>query len=216
MTSSSRVDALFKYRHFDRQTIILCVRWYVSYKLSYRNLVDMMAERGVEHAHTTVLRWVQRFMPEFERRWMRFARSVGRSWSVDETYIRIRGEWRYLYRAVDKHGRTVDFRLSEHRDIEAAKEFFRKALLTSGAPTKVSLDGHYPSHRVLFELRREARIWRRLKVRTCGWRIPKFWPEWPLLSSLAEIGGSTVAAYFRSPSPLDYEFATHRLNSAAR
>ena len=127
----------------------------------------MMADRGVELTHTTVLRRAQRFMPEFEKRWMRFARPVGKSWRVDETYILVRGQWRYLYRAVDKHGRTVDFRLSEHRNIDAAKDFVRKALLTSGAPMKVTLDGHYPSHRALFELRREAWIWRRVKVRTC-------------------------------------------------
>jgi len=167
MTSSSSLNILFKYRHFNREIIILCVRWYVSYKLSYRDLVEMMAERGVELAHTTVLRWVQRFMPEFEKRWMRFARPVGKSWRVDETYILVGGQWRYLYRAVDKRGRTVDFRLSEYRDIEAAKAFFRKAILTSGAPIRVTLDGHWPSHRALFELRREARAWRRVKVRTC-------------------------------------------------
>jgi transposase-like protein len=91
MTSSSDLDKLFKYRHFDREIIILCVRWYVSYKLSYRDLVEMMAERGIELAHTTVLRWVQCFMPEFEKRWMRFARPVGKSWRVDETYILIPG-----------------------------------------------------------------------------------------------------------------------------
>jgi len=90
-------------------------------------------------------------MPEFEKRWMRFARPVRKSWRVDETYICIQGEWRYLYRAVDKQGRMVDFRLSEHQDIEAAKDFFRKALLNSGAPMKVTLDGHYPSHCALFE-----------------------------------------------------------------
>jgi transposase-like protein len=127
----------------------------------------MMAERGVALAHMTVLRWVQRFMPEFERRWMRFARRVGRSWRVDETYIRVRGQWRYLYRAGDKRGQTVDFRLSEHRDIEAAKAFFGKALLTSGAPMRVTLDGHWPSHRAIFGLRRDARVWRRVAVRTC-------------------------------------------------
>lgn len=77
MTSSSGLDRLFKYRHFDREIIILCVCWYVSHKLSYRDLVEMMAERGVELAHTTVLRWVQRFMPEFKKRWMRFAHPVG-------------------------------------------------------------------------------------------------------------------------------------------
>jgi transposase-like protein len=79
MTSSSNLANLFKYRHFDRPIIILCIRWYVSYKLSYRDLVEMMVECGVKLAHTTVLRWVQRFMPEFERRWMRFARPVGKS-----------------------------------------------------------------------------------------------------------------------------------------
>ena len=86
---------------------------------------------------------------------------------MNETYIRIQGQRRYLCRAVDKRGKTIDFRLSEHRDIEAAKAFFRKALLTSGAPTRVTLDGHWHSHRALFELRREARVWRRVKVRTC-------------------------------------------------
>jgi len=169
MTSSSHLDTLFKYRHFDRQIIVLDVRWYVSYKLSYRDLVEMMAERGVELSHTTVLRWVQHFMPEFEKRWMRFARPVGKSWRVDETYIRIRGRWHYLYRAVDKRGRTVDFRLSEHRDIDAARAFFRKALATAGAPMRVTLDGHWPSQRALFLLRRENRIWRRVKVRTCAY-----------------------------------------------
>ena len=167
MMSSSHLDKLFKYRHVDREIIILCVRWYVGYKLNYRDLVEMMAYRGVELTHITVRRWVRRFMPGFEKRWMRFARPVGKSWRVDETDILVRGQWRYLYRAVDKHGRTVDFRLSEHRNIEAAKDFLRKALSTSGAPMKGTLGGHYGSHRALFELRREAWVWRRVKVRTC-------------------------------------------------
>ena len=161
------MDDLFKGRQFDREIIILCVRWYLRFKLSFRDLVEMMAERGIYLAHTTIMRWIQRYAPEFEKRWNRFACRAGDSWRVDETYIRVRGQWRYLYRAVDKRGRTVDFRLSEHGDIEAAKAFFRKALMTSGAPMKVTLDGHYPSHRALFELRREARIWRRVKIRTC-------------------------------------------------
>jgi transposase-like protein len=123
----------------------------------------MMAERGVELSNTTVLHWVQRFVPEFEKRWMRFARPVGKSWRVDEIYICVRGQWRYLYRAVDKRGHRIDFRLSEHRDIEAAKAFFRKALATAGTPMRVTLDGNYPSHRAHFELRREARVWRRVR-----------------------------------------------------
>jgi len=80
-----------------------------------------MAERGSDLAHTTILRWVQRYVPEFEKKWNRYARPVGSSWRVDETYIRVKGEWRYLYRAVDRQGNTGDFLLSEHRDIEPAE-----------------------------------------------------------------------------------------------
>ena len=104
---------LFKGRHFDQQVIVLCVRWYLGYKLSSRDLVNMMDERGIVLAHTTILRWVQRYVPEFEKRWGRYARSVGGSWRCDETYIKVKGRWTYLYRAVDKQGRTVDSLLSE-------------------------------------------------------------------------------------------------------
>jgi len=112
--------ALFKRRHFDQEIIILCVRWYITYKLSYRDLQAIMAERGVSVAHTTILRWVQRYVPEFEKCWSRYARAVSGSWRCDETYIKVNGRWTYLYRAVDKQGRTVDFRLSERRDVAAA------------------------------------------------------------------------------------------------
>src|SRR5665811_861918 len=81
------VDELFKGRHFDREIIVLCVRWYLRYKLSFRDLVEMMAERGLSLAHTTIMRWIQRYVPEFEKRWSRFARLAGRSWRVDETYV---------------------------------------------------------------------------------------------------------------------------------
>src|SRR5215216_3576480 len=115
--------SLFRGRHFDWAIIILCIRWYITYKLSYRDLAEMMAERGVDISHTTILSWVQRYVPEFAKRRRRHARPVGTSWRVDETYIKVRGRWTYLSRAVDQHGRTVDFLLGAHRDIAAAKRF---------------------------------------------------------------------------------------------
>src|SRR5713226_5620836 len=144
------VEELFAGRHFDREVIILCVRWYLRFKLSLRDLVEMMAERGLSMAHTTIMRWVRRYAPEFEKRWRRFAQAVGLSWRVDETYVKIRGEWCYLYRAVDREGRRVDFRLSAKRDVAAAKAFFRKA--TKGqqrAPQTITLDGYAASHRAV-------------------------------------------------------------------
>ena len=115
MSKVRGVKDLFAGRHFDRDVIILCVRWYLRYKLSLRDLVEMMGERGLRLSHTTIMRWVQRYAPEFEKRWTRFARKVGRSWRVDETYLKVRGRWVYLYRAVDRYGDTVDFRLSPTR-----------------------------------------------------------------------------------------------------
>jgi transposase-like protein len=126
----------------------------------------MMAERGVDLAHTTILRWVQRFVPEFEKRWQVYARPVGSSWRVDETYIKVMGRWTYLYRAVDKAGLTVDFLLSEHRDIAAAKRFFTKAVVRHGAPEKITLDGYRASHRAVAELQTEGGLPERLTIRT--------------------------------------------------
>ena len=101
---SSEKPELFKGRHFNHLLIIQAVRWHVTYKLSYRDVCDLMEERGVTVVHTTVLRWVQRFVPIFEKMWKNYARPVGSSWRVDETYIKVKGQWRYLYRAVDKQG----------------------------------------------------------------------------------------------------------------
>jgi transposase-like protein len=119
------VEDLFAGRHFDRDVIILWVRGYLSYKLSFRDLVEMMDERGLRLSHTTIMRWVQRYAPEFEKYWTRFARKVGRSWRVDETYLKVRGRWVYLYRAADRDRNTVDFRLSPTRDVAAAKVSLR-------------------------------------------------------------------------------------------
>ena len=169
MTKPIARDAMYRQRAFDAEVIQLCVRWYITYRLSYRDLVEMMAERGVKVAHSTILRWVTRYVPEFVKRWARFSKPVGTSWRVDETYIPIKGKWHYLYRAVDKHGKTIDFLLRPDRGIAAAQAFFRKALATQAprVPRKVTLDGHVPSHRALWLLRREHPCWRNVKVRNC-------------------------------------------------
>jgi transposase-like protein len=159
-------DHLFKRRHFDRLIITLCVRWYVRYKVSYRDLVEMMAERGLSMAHTTIMRWVVRFIPVFEQRWRKYAKPVGRSWRVDETYIKVKGHWVYLYRAVDKQGQTVDFYLSKHRDIEAAKQFFRRAVLHCRPPKKITLDSYQASHRAVEELKAEGVLPHEVEVRS--------------------------------------------------
>jgi transposase-like protein len=161
------MDGLFKGRHFDQEIIVLCVRWYLRYKLSFRDLAEMMAERGLSLAHTTIMRWIQCYVPEFEKRWNRFARPAGRSWRVDETYVKIRGRWTYLYRAVDKEGNTVDFLLRAKRDVAAAKAFFRRALQRQGQlPHKITLDGYQASHRGAAEALSEHPEGNQCKIRS--------------------------------------------------
>jgi hypothetical protein len=103
MTKPIVRDPIYRRRRFNAEIIELCVRWYITYRLSYRDLQAMMAERGIVVSHSTIL-WLSRYVPEFEKRWDRFARPVNTSWRVDETYIKVLGKWNYLYRAVDKHG----------------------------------------------------------------------------------------------------------------
>ena len=123
-----REQSPFKWRHFQADIILLCVRWYLRYALSYRDLEEMMAERGLSVDHTTIYRWVQQYAPEIEKRCRPHLKSCNDSWKVDETYIKIKKVWTYLYRAVDSEGNTIEFLLSPTRDAEAAKRFFCKAL----------------------------------------------------------------------------------------
>ena len=125
---------------FERDIIMLNVRWYLSYKLSYRDLSEMATERDLEVDHTTIYRWVINFTPEMEKTVRRLKRSAGKSWRLDETYIKVKGQWKYLYRAVDKEGNTVDYLLTANRDTRAAKRFLSKAIRSNVQPIKINID----------------------------------------------------------------------------
>jgi transposase-like protein len=131
----------FKGAHFPQDIILMGVRWYVAYPLSYRHVEELMEERGVPVDHATIQRWVVKYSSQLEAVFHRRKRPVWVSWRMDETYLRVKGEWRYLYRAVDKYGETIDFLLTEHRDTEAALRFLKKAIRRNGLPETITIDG---------------------------------------------------------------------------
>jgi IS6 family transposase len=124
----SSVCGLFKWRQFEPEVILLAIGWYLRFSLSYRDVEELLAERGLSVDHVTVWRWVQRYAPELERRLRRHLKPTNDSWRVDETYVRVKGKWVYLYRAVDSSGATIDFLLSAKRDAATAQRFLTKAL----------------------------------------------------------------------------------------
>jgi len=148
MLLASSVSGLFKWRQFEPEVILLAVGWYLRFSLSYRDVEELLAERGLHADHVTVWRWVQRYAPEMERRLRSRLRPTNDSWRVDETYIRVKGKWVYLYRAVDSSGATIDFLLSAKRDAAAAERFLAKALGGENhpAPRVINTDEHagYP------------------------------------------------------------------------
>ena len=143
-----RSSSSFKWRHYSPDIILLCVRWYCRYALSYRDLEEIMQERGLTVDHSTVFRWVQRYAPEINMRIRPHLKLTRASYRVDETYVKVGKDWKYLYRAVDSQGNTIDFMLSAKRDISAAKRFFKKIMRTDhrATPLTISVDKHasYP------------------------------------------------------------------------
>jgi putative transposase len=131
----------FKGAHFPQDIILMGVRWYVAYPLSYRHVEELMEERGVPIDHATIQRWVVKYSPQLEEAFHRRKRPVWVSWHMDETYIKVKGQWYYLYRAVDKAGQTIDFLLTEQRDERAAKRFLTTAIRRHGVPEKITIDG---------------------------------------------------------------------------
>ena len=150
--------SVFKGRHFDRSVILLCVRWYLAYSLSLRDLEEMMGERGVQVDHATIHRWTVHYAPLLLEQFNRRKRPVTGKWHVDETYIKVRGQWRYLYRAIDSNGDTVEFWLSDRRNLTAAKRFLRKALRRHGRPERIVIDGSQTNKEAILLSDAESRL----------------------------------------------------------
>ena len=152
--------ALFKWKHFQPEIILLNVRWYCRYALSYRDLEEMMAERGLSVDHSTIHRWVLQYGPELDKRCRPHLRSTNDSWRVDETYVKVKGQWKYLYRAVDSSGQTLDFMLSAKRDANAAKRFFNKVLKArhTQTPRVITVDKQAAYPAAVNELKGEANL----------------------------------------------------------
>ena len=148
----------FRGRHFEATLIVQAVSWYLRYPLSYRDIEEMLLERGLEVDHFTLNRWVLAYAPLVEKRLRQFRRPHCGSVRIDETYIKVHGQWRYLYRAIDKHGQAVDFLLTANRDLDAAKRFFRKMFSAEPllAPDRIGTDGAGPYPPAIAESRKEG------------------------------------------------------------
>ena len=158
---------VFKWKHYQPDIILLTVRWYLRYNLSFRDLVEMMEERGLFIAHTTIMRWVHQYGPKLDKRIRRHLKQTNDSWRVDETYIKVKGQWMYLYRAVDSEGNTIDFYLSKTRDQKAAKHFFKKALRSFhvSKPRVITVDKNPAYPVAIQQLKQEKKIPEGIQIR---------------------------------------------------
>ena len=155
----------FKGRHFQKDMILQSIRWYLAYSLSYRDIEELMQERGFSVDHSTINRWVLHYSSQLEAAFRRKKKRSGNRWRMDENYIKVKGQWKYYYRAVDKQGNTLDFLLSATRDTRAALRFLRKALKENGKPSLVNIDQSGANHAGLKQLNRDNKT--RIKIRQC-------------------------------------------------
>src|SRR6201989_2367792 len=162
-----RQDQPFKGRQFTSEVILWAVRWYLMFPISYRDLELMLPHRGVEVDHTTIFRWIQAYAAELEKRTRPHLRMSNGSWRVDETYVRVKGRWTYLYRAVDSRGQTIDFLLAARRDPEAAKRFFRKALAPPHTvnPRTITVDKNPAYPKAAAAMKTDGELWRCSRLR---------------------------------------------------
>jgi transposase-like protein len=160
-------ENLFKGWQFMAEIILWAVRWYLQFPISYRDLERMFLDRGLQVDHTTLFRWIQAYAPELEKRIRPDLRMTNGSWRVDETYIRVRGEWVYLYRAVNARGQTIDFLLSPRRDAASARRFFRKALKRPHTvnPHTITVDKNAANPIAAKAMKRDGELWRFTKLR---------------------------------------------------
>ena len=155
----------FKGRHHQQDIILQCVRWYVAYSLSYRDLEELMQERGYAVDHSTVQRWVVHYAPRIEKAFRKNKKRTGMRWRMDETYIKIKGEWKYHYRAVDRKGNTIDFLLTAKRDKKAARRFLNKAIGSNGKPSLINIDKSGANTAAIKQFNTDEN--RRVKIRQC-------------------------------------------------
>ena len=155
----------FKGRHFQKDMILQSVRCYLAYSLSYRDIEELMQERGFSVDHSTINRWVLHYSPQLEAAFRRKRKRAGNRWRMDETYIKVKGQWRYYYRAVDKQGQTIDFLLTAKRDKKAALRFLKKAINENNRPSLVNIDQSGANKAGLKQVNRDHHT--RIKIRQC-------------------------------------------------
>ena len=155
----------FKGRHFQQEMVLQCVRWYVAYALSYRDLEEIMKERGFEVDHSTIHRWVIHYAPVLEKAFRKKKRQACGRWRLDETYIKVKGQWKFYYRAVDRYGDTIDFLLTAKRDKKAAHRYLKKAIGSSGKPSLINIDKSGANTAAIKQYNTEKS--KRIKIRQC-------------------------------------------------
>jgi transposase, IS6 family len=160
-------DQAFKGRQFTSEVILWAVRWYLRFPISYRDLELMLSDRSVAVNHTTIFRWIQAYAAELKKRIRPHLKLSNGSWRVDETYIKVKGRWTYLYRAVDSRGQTIDFLLLAERDAAAAKRFFRKALAQPHTvnPRTITVDKNPAFPKAVTQIKDDGELWRRSRLR---------------------------------------------------
>ena len=155
----------FKGRQFQQDMILQSVRWYLAYPLSYRDIEELMQERGLSLDHSTIHRWALHYSPQLEAAFRLQKKRTGNRWRMDETYIKVKGQWAYYYRAIDKQGQTIDFLLTAKRDKQAAFRFLRKAIETNGKPSLINIDQSGANQAGLEQFNRNYN--KRIKIRQC-------------------------------------------------